>query len=95
MLTRFSSQFLGGWAETFPSIVEDSRVDSISPVRIPFLLGTQRGARATMAILAPPESMTLYKRIPFLTGTRRPISYAESPVVGMGEDEMTSLSKVC
>lgn len=48
-----------------------------------------------MAILAPPESMTLYKRIPFLTGTRRPISYAESPVVGMGEDDTTSISKVC
>lgn len=42
-----------------------------------------------MAILAPPESMTLYKRIPFLTGTRRPVSTTENPVVGMGEDVMT------
>jgi hypothetical protein len=66
--------FLGGWAETFPDVVErGTGVGSpgAAHCRIPFLFGTQRRP-AALAILAPPESTSLYARIPFLSGSIRP-----------------------
>ena len=66
--------------------------DGQLPTRIPFLFGTKRGRCAAIAILAPPESTSLYRRIPFLIGSQRPGEMiADSPVLGagtgMGQDE--------
>jgi hypothetical protein len=66
--------FLGGWAETFPDMVERGAGmgrSGAAHCRIPFLFGTQRRP-AALAILAPPESTSLYTRIPFLSGSVRP-----------------------
>ena len=66
--------FLGGWAETFPDMVERGAGlgrSGTAHCRIPFLFGTQRRP-AALAILAPPESTSLYTRIPFLSGSVRP-----------------------
>ena len=66
--------FLGGWAETFPGVVERGTglgKPGSAHCRIPFLFGTQRRP-AALAILAPPESTSLYTRIPFLSGSIRP-----------------------
>ena len=63
-------RFLDGWAETFPAVVDASSGGGQLPTRIPFLFGTKRGRAAAIAILAPPESTSLYKRIPFLIGNK-------------------------
>ena len=66
--------FLGGWAETFPDVVErgtGAGSPGAAHCRIPFLFGTQRRP-AALAVLAPPESTSLYTRIPFLSGSIRP-----------------------
>ncbi|EKX48352.1 hypothetical protein GUITHDRAFT_136861 [Guillardia theta CCMP2712] len=84
-----SIRFRDGWAESFPSAVDAASGDiNKLPTRIPFLFGTQRGKRAAMAVLAPPESTSLYKRIPFLLGSTRPPSefITSAAGIGMGED---------
>mmetsp|Transcript_13702 Transcript_13702/g.31609 ORF Transcript_13702/g.31609 Transcript_13702/m.31609 type:complete len:586 (-) Transcript_13702:23-1780(-) len=88
-----SIRFRDGWAESFPSAVDGSSGDvNKLPTRIPFLFGTQRGKRAAIAVLAPPESTSLYKRIPFLLGSTRPPSEfttSSGVGIGMGEDVST------
>lgn len=47
-----------------------------------------------MAVLAPPESTSLYRRIPFLAGSVRPDAYKSDLHVlhagtGMGQDDTT------
>lgn len=88
--------FRGGWAETFPSMVSpEGKPDGAkSNIRIPFLFGTRRGCRASMAILAPPEATSLYQRIPFLTGSRRlPGGMGEDSTTLMEEEEAVALAK--
>jgi len=86
-------RFLDGWAETFPAVVDASSGDGKLPTRIPFLFGTKRGRAAAIAILAPPESTSLYRRIPFLTGSVRPSEKdlqlpPKGAGNGMGQEDM-------
>ena len=60
----------------------------------PFLFDLVPGHGATMAVLAPPESTSLYRRIPFLMGSVRPDAYKSDLHVlhagmGMGQDHTT------
>ena len=84
-----SIPFRGGWAETY-SVAWDMAGGDAIPTRIPFLFGTGRGAAPSVAIMAPAESTSLYKRIPFLAGSQRQQEKEEAQLVvgkeGMGEE---------